>query len=84
MLQRVTATRRCVSTRCDLWWETEISPRSLPLSPPPTPDVFSSDPTALGVSQTAVQSGRVRAALRRARKNVSEVNAYTTEGFYVM
>lgn len=30
MLQRVTATQQCVSTRCDLWWEKEIrAPLSL-------------------------------------------------------
>lgn len=50
MLQRVTATQQCVSTRCDLWWEKEILCSLLP--------VFSYMCTTLGVSNTAVQSSR--------------------------
>lgn len=51
MLQRVTATQQCVSTRCDLWWEEGISCSFLP--------VFSYMSNTLGVSNTAVQSSRV-------------------------
>lgn len=50
MLQRVTATQQCVSTRCDLWWEKEILCSVLP--------VFSYMFFALGVSNTVVQSSR--------------------------
>lgn len=74
MLQGVTATQQCVSTRCDLWWEYETSCSLLP--------VFSYMSITPGVSNTLVQPSR--AARLHMRENVLEVNAYTTEGFYVM
>lgn len=50
MLQRVTATQQCVGTRCDLWWEKEISCSLLP--------ALSYMSIMLGVSNTVVHPSR--------------------------
>lgn len=71
MLQSVTASQQCVSTRCDLWWGKEIL-RSLVL-------VYMTDICL--IEQVILLSSPVRVHVR---KSMLAVNAYTTEGFYVM